>query len=302
MKLKLAGAAVCALMLAMAVPAAAEGELNIFNWGDYTNPELVKKFEEKYQVKVTVTDYDSNDTALAKVRAGGHGFDIVVPSASVMPIWISEGLLLESRPDQMENFKNVDAKWVEAPFDPGRHYSVPWQWGTTGVYALKSLYSGDVNTSAIWLDPPPELVGKINVVPEMGDVMSLAIMYMGGEPCSGDKEVLKKVRDKLVEAKPNWISMDYGSVEKIRQGRFCRRRELEWLVIPRTTAERQGGLWLSQGRLSGSHGQCGDAQGRQERGECQTVPEFHHGSRECRDDFGLCALQQRHQGFGRIHA
>lgn len=220
MKLKLAGVAIGALMLAMAVPAAAEGELNIFNWGDYTSPEMIKKFEDTYKVKVSVTDYDSNDTALAKVRAGGHGFDIVVPSANFVQIWINEGLLLESRPDQMENFKNVEAKWVEAPFDPGRKFTVPWQWGTTGVYALKNLYSGDVNTSAIWLDPPPELVGKINVVPEMGDVMKLAIMYLGGEPCTDDKELLKKVRDKLVEAKAKWLSMDYGSVEKISKGDF----------------------------------------------------------------------------------
>ena len=220
MKLKLAGAAIGALMLAMAVPAAAEGELNIFNWGDYTSPELIKKFEDTYKVKVSITDYDSNDTALAKVRAGGHGFDIVVPSANFVQIWVKEGLLLESRPDQMENFKHVDAKWVEAPFDPGRKFTVPWQWGTTGVYALKNIYSGDVNTSAIWLDPPPELVGKINVVPEMGDVMKLAIMYMGGEPCTDDKELLKKVRDKLVEAKTKWLSMDYGSVEKISKGDF----------------------------------------------------------------------------------
>jgi hypothetical protein len=61
---------------------------------------------------VTITDYDSNDTALAKVRAGGHGFDIVVPSANYVPIWVKEGLLLEARPDQMENFKNVDERWV----------------------------------------------------------------------------------------------------------------------------------------------------------------------------------------------
>ena len=61
--------------------------LNIYNWGNYTSPEVIKKFEEKYNVKVTITDYDSNDTALAKVRAGGHGFDIVVPSANFMPIW-----------------------------------------------------------------------------------------------------------------------------------------------------------------------------------------------------------------------
>ncbi|TIX17925.1 MAG: putrescine/spermidine ABC transporter substrate-binding protein, partial [Mesorhizobium sp.] len=45
--------------------ARADGELNIYNWGNYTNPDLIKKFEETYKVKVTVTDYDSNDTALA---------------------------------------------------------------------------------------------------------------------------------------------------------------------------------------------------------------------------------------------
>ena len=120
-------------MLLSGTAALAEGELNIYNWGNYTNPDLIKKFEEKYKVKVTITDYDSNDTALAKVKAGGHGFDIVVPSASYVPIWINEGLLLETRPDQMENFKNVDEQWVDVDWDPGRKFTVPWQWGTTGV-------------------------------------------------------------------------------------------------------------------------------------------------------------------------
>lgn len=214
--LKLAASVVA--LIASATFAHAEGELNIFNWGNYTNPELIKKFEEKFKVKVTLTDYDSNDTALAKIRQGGHGFDIVVPSASAMPIFIGEGLLLESRPDQLENFKNIDPQWVDVPFDPGRHYSVPWQWGTTGVAVDKSVYAGDPNTSAIFLDPPAELVGKVNVVPEMSDVMHLAVSYAGGEPCTGDMEVLKKVRDLLVAAKPKWISMDYGTVEKYTKG------------------------------------------------------------------------------------
>ncbi|MGH6891204.1 MAG: extracellular solute-binding protein, partial [Dongiaceae bacterium] len=133
MKLKLLSAVAGFALAASAGAALADGELQIFNWGDYTNPDLIKKFEETYSVKVTITDYDSNDTALAKVRAGGHGFDIVVPSASFVPIWIKVGLLLETRPDQMENFKNMDPKWADVPFDPGRHYTVPWQWGTTGI-------------------------------------------------------------------------------------------------------------------------------------------------------------------------
>ncbi|MEZ5863527.1 MAG: extracellular solute-binding protein [Geminicoccaceae bacterium] len=193
----------------------AEGELNIFNWGNYTSPELIKKFEDQYDVKVTITDYDSNTTALTKVEAGGHGFDIVVPSSNSVPIFIEKGLLLESRPDQLENFENVSERWRDVPWDPGRHYTVPWQWGTTGVAVNKSAYAGNPNTSAIFLDPPEELVGKVNVVPEMADVMGLSILYAGGEPCTEDLEVLRKVRDTLVAAKPKWMSMDYGMTEKL---------------------------------------------------------------------------------------
>ncbi|AZN96158.1 extracellular solute-binding protein [Mesorhizobium sp. M9A.F.Ca.ET.002.03.1.2] len=221
MNWKLTATALSAALFASAGLARADGELNIYNWGNYTSPDLIKKFEEKYKVKVTVTDYDSNDTALAKIRQGGSGFDIVVPSASFVPIWIQEGLLLETEPSKMENFKNMDPKWVDVPFDPGRKYTVPWQWGTTGVTVNTSVYKGDPNTSAIFMDPPPELVGKVNVVPEMADVMHLAIRYVGGEPCTGDKEVLKKARDALVAAKPKWISMDYGTVEKFAKGDFA---------------------------------------------------------------------------------
>jgi spermidine/putrescine transport system substrate-binding protein len=135
-----------------------------------------------------------------------------------VPIWIQEGLLLESRPDQMENFGNMDPRWVDVDWDPGRHYTVPWQWGTTGVTVNSSVYGGDPNTSAIFMDPPEELVGKVNVVPEMSDVMGLALMYVGSESCTDDKEALKKVRDALIAAKPKWISMDYGNVEKYAKG------------------------------------------------------------------------------------
>lgn len=206
------------LLLAVTGLARAEGELNIFNWGNYTNPALIEKFEREHDVEVTTTDYDSNDAALAKIKAGGHGFDIVVPSASYVPIWIDEGLLLESRPDQMENFKNMDPRWIDVDWDPGRRYTVPWQWGTTGVTVNTSVYDGDVNTSAIFLDPPDELIGKINVVPEMIDILGLTLMYIGSEPCTTDRAMLEKARDVLVAAKPNWISMDYGNVEKYAKG------------------------------------------------------------------------------------
>ena len=205
---------VAVAMTAVSTTTMAAGELNLFNWGNYTNPELISKFEKQYDVKVTITDYDSNSSALAKVKAGGHGFDLVVPSANYMQIWINEGLLLETRPDQMSNFKHVSKEFANPDWDPGRRYSVPWQWGSVGMIVDTSVYDGNINTSALYLDPPDELKGKINVAPEMNDVVNSAIMYMGGEPCTTDKALLKKVRDKLVAAKQHWLSMDYGVIEK----------------------------------------------------------------------------------------
>lgn len=204
-----------AALLASAGMAAAEGQLQLFNWGDYTSPKLLEKFEAETGIKVTVTDYDSNDTALAKVEAGGQGFDLVVPSANYVPIWVEKGLIQKLDLSRLPNHKNIAAEWVDVPWDPGRNYTVPWQWGSTGVAVNSDAYSGDINTSAIFLDPPPELVGKVNVTPEMNDVMSLAIMYVGGEPCTEDVEVLKKARDALLAAKPKWQSMDYGMTEKM---------------------------------------------------------------------------------------
>lgn len=204
-----------AALLASTALARAEGELQLFNWGDYTNPELISKFEAETGIKVTITDYDSNDTALAKVEAGGAGFDLVVPSANYVPIWVEKGLIQKLDLSKLPNHGNIAPEWKDVIWDPGREYTVPWQWGSTGVAVNQDAYSGDVNTSAIFLDPPPELEGKVNVTPEMNDILSLAIMYEGGQPCTEDTEVLKKVRDKLMEAKPKWLSMDYGMTEKM---------------------------------------------------------------------------------------
>ena len=202
-------------LITSASMAHASGELQLYNWGDYTNPELLAKFEAQTGIKVTITDYDSNDTALAKVQAGGHGFDLVVPSANYVPIWVSEGLIQPLDLSKLYNHGNIAPEWMNVTWDDGRKYSVPWQWGSTGVAVNVTAYSGDVNTSSIFLDPPAELIGKVNVTPEMNDVISLATMYVGGEPCTEDKEVLKKVRDLLVAAKPKWLSMDYGMTEKM---------------------------------------------------------------------------------------
>ena len=98
---KLTLAASAAVLLLAAAPALADGDLHIYNWGDYTNPKLIEKFEKAYNVKVTLDDYDSNETMLSKVRTGNTGYDIVVPSDYTVKIMIADGLLEKTEPNQM---------------------------------------------------------------------------------------------------------------------------------------------------------------------------------------------------------
>ncbi|AML52073.1 extracellular solute-binding protein [Falsihalocynthiibacter arcticus] len=208
-------------LLGGTLAAQAEGQLNLFNWGNYTSPEMIEKFTAETGITVTVTDYDSNTTALAKVEAGGSGFDLVVPSANYVPIFVEKGLLAELDHSRLSNIGNVAPEWVNVPWDEGRTHTVPWLWGTTAVAVNTADYSGDINTSDIFLDPPAELIGKVNVVPEMSDVMALAIFNVGGEACTEDLDVLRKVRDKLMAAKPSWLSMDYGTTDKLSSGDYA---------------------------------------------------------------------------------
>lgn len=217
MRLRLLGLAAAAV-LALAGAARADGELNIYNWGNYTNPELIKKFEETHKVKVTLTDYDSNETMLAKVRAGGTGFDIVVPSDYTVDIMVKDGLLAETKPNQMENFKNIDPKWVEVYWDKGRNYTVPWQWGTTGFTVNTAKYGGDINTLKVLFDPPPELQGRINMLTDMNEVINAGLRYLNLPRCNSNPEDLKKVNELLLAAKPHWRTFAYETIEKLTSG------------------------------------------------------------------------------------
>jgi spermidine/putrescine transport system substrate-binding protein len=204
---------------AMTMPTPVAGsELHIYNWGDYTNPKLIEKFQKETGIKVTLDSYDSNETMLAKVRAGGTGYDIVVPSDYTVKIMVEQGMLAETHPNQMPNFKNVKPQFVNIYWDSGRNYSVPWQFGTTAFAVNTDKFKGDINTLAILFNPPAELKGRINVLDDEMSVIHAAERFLGVPRCNADKDVLKKVADVLTNAKPNWRTFSYDTITKMTSG------------------------------------------------------------------------------------
>ena len=218
MKYKLKIATAVATLFLGAGSALADGELHIFNWGDYTSPDLIKKFEDTFKVKVTLDSYDSNETMLSKVRAGNSGYDIVVPSDYAVKLMIDEGLLEKTEPDKMGNFKNMRPEFVDIYWDSGRHYTVPWQYGITALTVDTKVYKGDINTLGILFNTPDELKGKVNMLDDINSTIHGAERYLGIARCKESKEDLKKVSDLLMASKPNWKTFSYDTLTLLTNG------------------------------------------------------------------------------------
>lgn len=215
MKLTILKAGLTSVIALSAAAANAEGTLNIYNWGNYTNPEMIEKFEKQYDIDVTLDGYDSNETMLAKVKEGGSGYDIVVPGDYMVAIMVGEGLLAEINASEMENFKNLDPNWVDVYWDPGRKYSVPYQWGTTSFTVDSAVYGGDIDTLEIVFNPPEELKGRINMLNDMNDVINAGLRYLDYPRCNSDPAQMKELLALLLKAKEDWRTMDYAVIEKL---------------------------------------------------------------------------------------
>jgi len=190
--------------------AEAEGELHIFTWPEYMSPKVIEKFTQAHDVDVTVDEYATHDELLTAVRAGNAGYDIAVPNDWAVQTMIEEGLLAETKPNQMANFKNVDPRWIDVFWDRGRNYSVPNHWGTVGLIVDKAAYAGESDTLRLIFDPPAELQGRIGILPDGSDIINAALRYLDKPRCASDDEALAALAGLLTDAKRRWGSIMYG--------------------------------------------------------------------------------------------
>jgi spermidine/putrescine transport system substrate-binding protein len=189
------------LVLLVASFSIAQGELFIYNWSDYTSPDLIEKFEAETGIKVTLDIYDSNETLLAKMKSGATGYDIIVPSHSFVPIFISEGLLEPVNAPELPGYENIDPRWRSPQWDPGNVYTVPWQWGTTSFAVNTKVYREPVDSLQTLFEPPAVLQGKVGMFNHPEDPIQLALTYYGYPLCSESTDEMRHVQDLLVAQK-----------------------------------------------------------------------------------------------------
>lgn len=223
-RLLIAGAGACALAAALALPqpASADGELHLFNWSNYFPPALMEKFEQETGISVSLDTYASDEDMLAKIQAGGGGYDIVFPSGSTVTVMIEQGLAAKIDASQLPNFKNVTAPHDAPTTDPTRAYTVPYMWGTTGVsYDSAKVPGGTLPESWEWyFKPSEELVAAgMASLNDMRDVYYAAAYYLGHDKCTESPDEAQAILDLLMAQKPHLkLYSSEGTIDRMIAG------------------------------------------------------------------------------------
>src|SRR5699024_8050988 len=123
-----------------------EKTINIYNWGDYIDPTVIKDFEKEYGIKVNYSTFATNEDMYVKLKSGGGNYDIVFPSDYMIERMIREDMLHKLNKDNIPNFKCIDERFTDLSFDPNSEYSVPYMWGTVGIISNKKMVKEKVES------------------------------------------------------------------------------------------------------------------------------------------------------------
>ena len=177
-----------------------EKELNLYNWSDYVAKSTIPDFQKQTGIEVTQDFFSSNEELLAKLQAGGTGYDVIVPSDYMVSIMIKSDILEPLDMSRIPNFENVGKSYKGLPYDPTNKYSVPYQWGTTGIlYNKKALGTLEPSWDPMW-DSANK--GKIGMLNDERETPGAALYKLGYSVNSKSKEQLDEAEAELKKQKP----------------------------------------------------------------------------------------------------
>lgn len=152
--------------------------LIIYNWGDYLDPQLVKKFEKQTGYHVVYETFDSNEAMYTKIKQGGTAYDLTIPSEYMVTKMRKANLLDEINTKKISNLKYIDPTFLHQPYDRHNKYSIPYFWGTLGiVYNDKFVKPGSINSwDDLW---DKKYKHNILLVDSARDAMGMALVSLG---------------------------------------------------------------------------------------------------------------------------
>jgi len=195
-----------------------ENHLEIYNWSEYDDPSTFTKFtklppEAKVGMTTHETFYSSNDELLAKLHAGGTGYDIIVPSQNAVAELIQEKRLMALDKALLPNLKNLDPSFLTASYDPTGDYHVIKDFGITMFFYNHKIVYEQPETMHDFYMALPKYVGKgrTNLLDGAEEVVPLALMAISLNPNTTSQSDFSTVKSFLLSIRKGVTTIDSSS-------------------------------------------------------------------------------------------
>lgn len=178
------------------------GEVIVYNWGEYIDPETITMFEEETGIKVVYDEFETNEIMYPKVEAGATAYDVICPSDYMIQKMIQNDLLAEINFDNIPNIKNIGRQYFEQSkeFDPENKYSVPYCFGTVGILYNKTMVTEPIDSwSVLWDEAYAD---NILMQDSVRDAFMVALKRNGASMNTLDQTELETAKNALIEQKP----------------------------------------------------------------------------------------------------
>ncbi len=179
------------------------GEVVVYNWGEYIDPDVLTQFEEETGIKVIYDEFETNEIMYPKIEAGASDYDVVCPSDYMIQKMMENDLLEEINFDNIPNaVQNIGEQYYEQSkgFDPENKYSVPYCWGTVGILYNKTMVTSEIDSWADFWDP--QYADSILMQDSVRDSFMVALKLNGYSMNSTDSAELEAAKKSLIEQKP----------------------------------------------------------------------------------------------------
>ncbi|MGL5615455.1 MAG: ABC transporter substrate-binding protein [Sarcina sp.] len=173
--------------------------LYVYNWGDYIDPDLLKKFESETGIKVKYDVYDTNEIMYQKLSNGSLSYDLIIPSDYMIEKMIDENLLSPINFDNIPNYKYIDEEFKNLAYDEENKFSIPYMWGTVGIMYNKTMISEEVDSWNLFWDE--KYKDQIIMVDSPRDAFGITLKKLGYSLNSSNPAELEKAKMELIKQK-----------------------------------------------------------------------------------------------------
>ena len=192
-----------------------EDHLEIYNWSQYDDPSTFVKFrkqppETAAGLTTHETFYSSNDELLAKLHAGGTGYDIIVPSQNAVAELIEEKALMALDKALLPNLKNMDPSFLKASYDPTGNYHVIKDFGITMFFYNNKIVTEQPATMLDFYHALNKYSskGRTNLLDGAEEVVPLALMALSMDPNTSNQADFTRVKSFLLSIRKGVTTID----------------------------------------------------------------------------------------------